>query len=110
MSAVVTCLLRSAVLPALHQHPGLGSWLSGRITRSTTFCSGASSSSMKFLSTSTPPLSQAALVYRPLEYSFAVEPNRENGLASILLDDLHLEMDLTGHLLHPWGLCPHTKW
>ena len=65
---------------------------------------------MKFQRTGDSPLSQAALVYRPEEYSFVVEPKPESGVASLLLDDLQLEIDLQGHLLYPWGLCSHTTW
>lgn len=54
--------------------------------------------------------SNAALVYRPDEYSFAVEPVHQNGFASVLFDDLNLEIDSSGRIISVWGMCPHTRW
>ncbi len=65
---------------------------------------------MKFGRVEGPIMAQGVLVYRPEEYSFAVEGNSVSGVTSLLLDDLQLETDREGRLLYPWGLCPHTMW
>lgn len=50
------------------------------------------------------------LVYRPGEYSFAIEPLPLNGSTSILVNDLSLEVDETNRIISVWGLCPHPGW
>jgi hypothetical protein len=50
------------------------------------------------------------LVYRSDEYSFDVEPPSRNGSASVLVNDINLELDETGRVVSLWGLCPHTRW
>ena len=50
------------------------------------------------------------LVYRRSEYSFDVEPQPEQGGASLLINDVQLEINEDGHLIYVWGLCPHESW
>jgi hypothetical protein len=50
------------------------------------------------------------LVYRRSEYSFDVEPRPEQGGASLLINDVQLEINEDGHLIYVWGLCPHESW
>jgi hypothetical protein len=53
---------------------------------------------------------RGTLVYREDEYSFDTEPRSENGVASLLLNDVQLEVDEEGRVLYVWGLCAHTAW
>ena len=46
----------------------------------------------------------AALVYRSQDYSFDVEPKPEGGGASLLVNDLQLEVDDEGKLLYAWAV------
>ena len=55
-------------------------------------------------------ISNGTLVYRPNDYSFAVEPVPDGGGRSVLIDDLSLEIDKTGRVITVWGMCPHTRW
>lgn len=50
------------------------------------------------------------LVYRPVEYSFDMEPTPVKNFTSILVDDLNMEVDETGRVISIWGLCSHTRW
>jgi hypothetical protein len=50
------------------------------------------------------------LVYRRSEYSFDVEPHPAGGVASLLVNDVQIEIDADGRLLYVWGLCPHVSW
>lgn len=52
----------------------------------------------------------SSLVYRPSDYAFDVEPKPEGGEASLLVNDLQLEIDDEGRVLYVWGFCPHTSW
>jgi hypothetical protein len=49
------------------------------------------------------------LVYRPEDFSFDVEPHL-TGFASVLVNDLSLEVNETGKLIKVWGYCPHHAW
>jgi hypothetical protein len=53
--------------------------------------------------------SNRVVVYRASEYSFDVEP-QPGGFSSVLINDLHLEVDLGGKIVSIWGLCPHLSW
>ncbi len=50
------------------------------------------------------------LVYRPMDHAFDVEPKPLGGGASLLVNDLQLELDEDGRVLYAWGLCPQTSW
>jgi hypothetical protein len=50
------------------------------------------------------------LVYRRAEYSFGVEPRSERGVASLLVNDVQIEIDENGYLLYVWGFCPSESW
>jgi hypothetical protein len=50
------------------------------------------------------------LVYRRSEHSLDVEPHPEGGVASLLVNDVQIEIDDDGRLLYVWGLCPHESW
>lgn len=54
-------------------------------------------------------IANAALVYRANEYSFDVEPQQEN-FASILVNDLNIEVNSSGRVTSVWGVCPHMSW
>ena len=49
-------------------------------------------------------------VYRSQDFAFDVEPKPERGGASVLVNDVQLEVDEEGEVLYAWGLCPHTTW
>lgn len=50
------------------------------------------------------------LVYLPDEYSFTFVPlSTENG-TSLLINDVHLELDSSCRIISVWGLCPYTRW
>jgi len=46
------------------------------------------------------------LVYRKEDYSFDIEPLVESGDASILINELQLEIDYNGKIMYAWGYCP----
>ncbi len=48
---------------------------------------------------------KSCLLYRTDEHSFDVE-GYETGYASLLINDLQLEIDDEGRVLFVWGLCP----
>jgi hypothetical protein len=50
------------------------------------------------------------LVYHCKEHSFDVEPRSESGIASLLVNDVQIEIDENGYLLYIWGFCPHESW
>jgi hypothetical protein len=50
------------------------------------------------------------LVYRRSEHSLDVEPRPERGAASLLVNDVQIEIDEDGRLIYVWGLCPHESW
>lgn len=55
------------------------------------------------------PLS-GRLFYRDSEQSFDVEPHPTQGVASLLVNDIQIEIDEDGYLLYVWGLCPRKSW
>lgn len=50
------------------------------------------------------------LVYRRSEYSLDVEPKPTRGVASLLVNDIQIEIDEDGRLIFVWGLCPQESW
>lgn len=50
------------------------------------------------------------LVYRVDDYSFDTVCRSEEGEASLLVNDVHLELDGEGRVLFVWGLCPYSSW
>jgi hypothetical protein len=50
------------------------------------------------------------LVYRNDEQSFDFQGMRPNGVASLLVNDLQLELNEAGLVLYVWGLCPRATW
>jgi hypothetical protein len=50
------------------------------------------------------------LVYRRAEYSLDVEPKPTGGVASLLVNDIQIEVDEDGRLIFVWGLCPQESW
>lgn len=55
-------------------------------------------------------LSSVTLVYRPADHAFDVEPKPHGGGASLLVNDVQMEVDEDGRVLYVWGLCPQTSW
>jgi len=50
-------------------------------------------------------------IYREDECSFDFESKtKQNGITSLLVNDLNIELDPSGKLLHTWGLCPYQNW
>lgn len=54
-----------------------------------------------------PPVGR--LLYSPDEYSFHTEA-RTDGISSLVINTLQLELDAGGTVLYVWGYCPHTAW
>jgi len=54
-------------------------------------------------------ISNSALIYRADEYSFDVVPS-PTGFASVLVNDLNLEVIESGRVVSVWGICPHAAW
>jgi hypothetical protein len=50
------------------------------------------------------------LVYKPEEYSFDTVNRTEEGEASLLVNDVQLEIDGENRVLFVWGLCPYSSW
>jgi hypothetical protein len=50
------------------------------------------------------------LVYRAEDHSFDTVNRTEDGEASLLVNDVQLEIDGENRVLFVWGLCPHTSW
>ena len=50
------------------------------------------------------------LVYRRSEFSLETEPQPSGGGASLLINDVQLEINEDGHLLEVWGYCPEQSW
>lgn len=50
------------------------------------------------------------LVYHRSERSLAMEPRPVRGVASLLVNDVQIEIDEDGRLIYVWGLCPHESW
>lgn len=61
---------------------------------------------MKFLVQEPQKNQNFSLVYRPDDYSFDIEPLEGTGDASIMINDLQLEIDHRGQVMYVWGLCP----
>jgi len=53
---------------------------------------------------------QLSLVYREEDYSFDTIPLTHEGVTSILINDLHLEITYEGKIIYVWGLCPLTNY
>lgn len=51
-----------------------------------------------------------SVVYRPPDFSFDTVPSPQDGFASVLVDDLNLEVNKSGRVISIWGVCPHTRW
>ena len=50
------------------------------------------------------------LIYRPDEHSLDVEPRPEQGVSSLLVNDVQIEVDGDGNLIYVWGVCSHDSW
>jgi hypothetical protein len=50
------------------------------------------------------------LVYHRADRAVDVEPRLEKGVASLLVNDIHLELNNDGILIYAWGFCPHESW
>lgn len=55
------------------------------------------------------PFIVGKLVYHRESYSFDMTP-RISGVASVLIDDLSLEVDKNGQIVSVWGICPDARW
>ena len=51
-----------------------------------------------------------SLVYRDEDYAFDIEPLDGSGDASILINELQLEIDHEGRIMYVWGYCPLIKY
>ena len=90
-------------------HRLLGSWWLIRNRRPfTTFSSWEWQ--MSFTIDYTVSKAAGSLVYRRTEFSFDTVGRKCNGLSSILLNDLQLEVDESKRICAVLGLCPHTTW
>jgi hypothetical protein len=56
------------------------------------------------------PIFVGDLIYRRGIRSFEVEPHPDNGVASLLVNELQIEVDEAGSLMYVWGYCPHESW
>lgn len=65
---------------------------------------------MKFLKTSETPNVNLELVYRVAEFSLDTVGRVSQGDASLLVNDINLELSSNLEVISVWGLCPHTKW
>jgi len=65
---------------------------------------------MKFLIQDPQEDQNFSLVYRAEDYSFDVEPLDGTGEASIMINELQLEIDYEGRIIYVWGLCPLIKY
>ena len=50
------------------------------------------------------------IIYRRAERSLDVEPRQGRGVASLLVNDIQIEIDENGYLLYVWGFCPYQSW
>lgn len=50
------------------------------------------------------------LIYRASEQSFDVVPQPKTGIASLLVNDIQIDIDEDGRLLFVWGLCSRNSW
>lgn len=55
-------------------------------------------------------LPNGKFVYKRDEYSFDFVPASVAGFASLMVNDLNIEIDRNGKLLSVWGLCPYNGW
>jgi len=51
-----------------------------------------------------------SLIYREEEYSFNTESHSDDGITSIMVNDLQLEIDDAGKIIYVWGVCPLIKY
>jgi hypothetical protein len=65
---------------------------------------------MKFRVDLTQHCIDGELAYIPEHYSIKYETQNDEGISSLLLNDLQLEIDTEGQVLWVYGLCPHTTW
>ena len=65
---------------------------------------------MKFLIQEPQEDQNFTLVYRDEDYSFDREPHDGIGFASIMINDLQLEINDEGKVMYVWGLCPLTQY
>jgi hypothetical protein len=65
---------------------------------------------VRFSIQNAPPILQATLVYRSKDQAFDVEPKLPGGGASLLVNDVQLELDEDGRVLYVWGLCSQALW
>ena len=61
---------------------------------------------MKFFIQDTNKINTSSLIYREEDYSFDTEPHMNNGFASIMINDVQLEIDEKGKITYIWGPCP----
>ena len=50
------------------------------------------------------------LIYRHSEFCVFTDPQPAGGKASLLVNDVQLELDRNGQLLYVWGYCPEASW
>lgn len=50
------------------------------------------------------------IVYRDDDYSFDAVPQPKEGVTSLLVNELHLEIAADGRMLYVWGYCPYNGW
>jgi len=50
------------------------------------------------------------LLYQRSESSFDVVPKPARGVASLLVNDIQIEIDEDGRLVYVWGFCPQESW
>lgn len=50
------------------------------------------------------------LIYKPDEHSFDTANRTEEGEASLLINDVQLEIDGNNRVLFVWGFCPYASW
>jgi hypothetical protein len=65
---------------------------------------------LQFVPTSASWPAGSRLLYIPSEHSFSADPAPRRGVTSVLVNDLHIELDETGSLLYVWGLCASATW
>ncbi len=55
-------------------------------------------------------IADGKVIYRPEEYSFDFETDTPSSGTSLLVNDLHLEVDEDQRILYVWGVCPYYRW
>lgn len=53
---------------------------------------------------------EGRLVYRRSEQQVDTEPPTDEGFASLLVNDVQIELTDAGLLRHVWGYCPDSSW